>query len=234
MRILVVEDEQALRQQLGEALKSRHYVTDLAPDGEEGLYLAQEWQYDLAIIDLGLPGISGLDLIRELRQLGSQLPVLILTARSDWQNKVEGLEAGADDYLTKPFHIEELLARVNALLRRSAGQASPRFSFGEFAIDTAAKQVFLQQQPVDLTAYEYATLEYLIHQAGRVVSKTELTEHLYDQDFDRDSNVIEVFVTRLRKKLDPDGRLKPIATERGQGYRFVLVADRAADPSEVG
>ena len=225
MRILVVEDEQALRQQLADALKSNRYVTDLAPDGEEGLYLAQEWQYDLAIIDLGLPGISGLDLIRQLRQQGNSLPVLILTARSDWQNKVEGLEAGADDYLTKPFHIEELLARVNALLRRSVGQASPRFIYGPLEIDTTAKQVLLQQQPVELTAYEYSTLEYLIHQAGKVVSKTELTEHLYDQDFDRDSNVIEVFITRLRKKLDPDGSLKPIVTERGQGYRFVLQAD---------
>ncbi|MEH6822353.1 MAG: response regulator transcription factor [Motiliproteus sp.] len=231
MRILVVEDEQALRQQLGEMLKSRRYVADLAPDGEEGLYLAREWQYDLAIVDLGLPGLSGLELIRELRTLGQRLPILILTARSDWQDKVEGLEAGADDYLTKPFHTEELLARVNALLRRSVGQASPTFVFGPLQIDTTAKLVLRDEQPVDLTAYEYATLEYLMHQAGKVVSKTELTEHLYDQDFDRDSNVIEVFITRLRKKLDPDGSLKPIATERGRGYRFVLVSEAAVTPA---
>ncbi len=229
MRILVVEDEQALRQQLGEMLKSRRYVADLAPDGEEGLYLAREWQYDLAIVDLGLPGLSGLELIRELRTLGQRLPILILTARSDWQDKVEGLEAGADDYLTKPFHTEELLARVNALLRRSVGQASPTFVFGPLQIDTTAKLVLRDEQPVDLTAYEYATLEYLMHQAGKVISKTELTEHLYDQDFDRDSNVIEVFITRLRKKLDPDGSLKPIATERGRGYRFVLVSESGID-----
>jgi len=228
MRILVVEDEHTLRQQLGDALKSRRYVADLAPEGEEGLYLAQEWQYDLAIIDLGLPGLGGLELIRALRKLGQRLPILILTARSDWQDKVEGLEAGADDYLTKPFHMEELLARVNALLRRSVGQASPQFHFGALQIDTAAKQVLLNGQPIELTAYEYATLEYLIHQAGKVVSKTELTEHLYDQDFDRDSNVIEVFITRLRKKLDPDGCLKPIATERGRGYRFVLESETPA------
>tara|TARA_R110002167_G_scaffold23597_3_gene83755 strand:- start:157 stop:942 length:786 start_codon:yes stop_codon:yes gene_type:complete len=234
MRILVVEDERSLRQQLGDALKSRRYVADLAADGEEGLYLAQEWPYDLAIIDLGLPGISGLALIRELRSLDQRLPILILTARSDWQDKVEGLEAGADDYLTKPFHIEELLARVNALLRRSAGQASPKFLFGPLQIDTAAKQVQLEGKPVELTAYEYATLEYLIHQAGRVVSKTELTEHLYDQDFDRDSNVIEVFITRLRKKLDPDGSLKPIATDRGRGYRFALLPEPVADTSTSG
>ncbi len=228
MRILVVEDEQTLRQQLGDVLKSRRYAADLAPNGEEGLYLAQAWQYDLAIIDLGLPGLGGLELIRALRKLGQRLPILILTARSDWQDKVEGLEAGGDDYLTKPFHMEELLARINALLRRSAGQASPQFEFGPLQIDTAAKQVLLEGQPVELTAYEYATLEYLIYQAGRVVSKTELTEHLYDQDFDRDSNVIEVFITRLRKKLDPQGRLKPIATERGRGYRFVLESEASA------
>lgn len=225
MRVLVVEDEQALREQLGEALKARNYVVDLAPDGEEGLYLAQEWEFDLAIIDLGLPGMSGLELIRKIREQGSRLPILILTARSDWQEKVEGLEAGADDYLTKPFHTEELMARLNALLRRSAGQASPSVNYGPIRIDTAAKRVFLNDQPLELTAYEYNTLEYLTHQAGKVVSKTELTEHLYDQDFDRDSNVIEVFITRLRKKLDPSGELKPIATERGRGYRFVLSAD---------
>ncbi len=226
MRILLVEDETSLRKQLTSSLKSKHYVVDAAPDGEEGLYLANEWPYDLAIIDLGLPNLSGLELIRQLRNNNRAYPILILTARSDWQDKVEGLEAGADDYLTKPFHMEELVARINALLRRSAGHASPLLRFGPVTLDSGAKQVRLQDQPLELTAYEYATLEYLMHHAGKVVSKTELTEHIYDQDFDRDSNVIEVFITRLRKKLDPGGNLKPIATERGRGYRFVLSQDQ--------
>ncbi len=225
MRILVVEDEQALRQQLASSLKANQYVVDAAPDGEEGLYLATEWPYDLAIIDLGLPKMSGLQLICSLREKGVPFPILILTARGDWQDKVEGLEAGADDYLTKPFHMEELNARINALLRRSTGHAHPQLQFGSITLDTAAKQVTRDNNPLELTAYEYATLEYLIHHAGKVVSKTELTEHIYDQDFDRDSNVIEVFITRLRKKLDPEGTLKPIATERGRGYRFVLQQD---------
>lgn len=225
MRILVVEDEQALREQLASSLKANHYVVDAAPDGEEGLYLASECPYDLAVIDLGLPKMSGLELIRSLRDKAITFPILILTARGDWQDKVEGLEAGADDYLTKPFHMEELSARLNALLRRSAGHAHPQLKFGAITLDTVAKQVTLENSPLELTAYEYATLEYLIHHAGKVVSKTELTEHIYDQDFDRDSNVIEVFITRLRKKLDPEGSLKPITTERGRGYRFVLQRD---------
>ncbi|WP_207062699.1 response regulator transcription factor [Motiliproteus sp. SC1-56] len=224
MRILVVEDETALREQLNQALKRKHYVVEQAADGEEGLYLAREWPYDLAIVDLGLPKLSGIELIRRLRAEGVALPVLILTARGDWQDKVQGLEAGADDYLTKPFHMEELFARLNALLRRATGHASPQLAFGPVVLDTSAQQVTLNGAPLELTAYEYGTLEYLMHHAGKVVSKTELTEHLYDQDFDRDSNVIEVFITRLRKKLDPDGNLKPIATERGRGYRFVLKA----------
>ncbi len=225
MRVLVVEDEPQLREQLGSALRARQYATDLAADGEEGLYLATENPYDLAIVDLGLPKLGGIDLIRQLRQSAIRYPVLILTARGDWQDKVEGLEAGADDYLSKPFHQEELLARVSALLRRSSGHASPQISFGPLLLDCTAKQVRLNGQPLELTAYEYATFEYLALKSGKVVSKTELTEHLYDQDFDRDSNVIEVFITRLRRKLDPDGSLKPISTERGRGYRFVLSQD---------
>ena len=225
MRILVVEDEDSLREQLCSSLKKNQYVVDAAADGEEGLYLANEWPYDLAIVDLGLPKLSGLELIRRLRSGSVDYPILILTARGDWQDKVEGLEAGADDYLTKPFHMEELIARINALLRRSAGHASSQLAFGPIVLDSASKQIKLDNRLLELTAYEYATLEYLIHRAGKVVSKTELTEHIYDQDFDRDSNVIEVFITRLRKKLDPDGTLKPIATERGRGYRFVLQQD---------
>lgn len=222
MRVLVVEDELQLQQQLIDQLKAQRFVVDAAGDGEEGQYLADSWPYDLAIIDLGLPGMSGLELINHIRQNQQDFPVLILTARSNWQDKVEGLEAGADDYLTKPFHMEELLARVNALLRRAAGHANTILDFGPISLDTRSQQVRREGEVIELTAYEYATLEYLIHQAGKVISKTELTEHIYEQDFDRDSNVIEVFITRLRKKLDPDGTLKPISTERGRGYRFVL------------
>lgn len=222
MRVLLVEDEQSLQAQLQTELKKQGFVVDAAGDGEEGEYLADCWPYDLGIIDLGLPGMSGLSLIESIRKNNKDFPILILTARSDWQDKVEGLEAGADDYLTKPFHMEELMARVNALLRRAAGHANTIMQFGPISLDTRSKQVRLHDSPLELTAYEYATLEYLLHNAGKVVSKTELTEHIYEQDFDRDSNVIEVFITRLRKKIDPDGTLKPIATERGRGYRFVL------------
>lgn len=222
MRLLLVEDEDNLRQQLSEALKAQGYVVESAADGKEGLYLANEYPYDVAIIDLGLPEISGIELIKRLRSQGKSTPVLVLTARGHWQDKVEGLEAGADDYLVKPFHHEELNARLNALVRRSVGHASPRLNFDSLLIDTAAKTVHVKDELLELTGFEYNTLEYLALRAGQVVSKTELTEHLYDQDFDRDSNVIEVFVGRLRKKLDPDGQLKPISTVRGHGYRFAL------------
>jgi two-component system response regulator PhoP len=218
----VVEDEPLLRDQLANTLTKHHYVVDRAADGEEGRYLAEEFPFDLAIIDLGLPKLSGIDLISHIRNRGITFPILILTARGEWQDKVEGLEAGADDYLVKPFHFEELLARLNALLRRVSGHAKSQMEFGPILLDITSKRVSLHGQPLDLTAYEYNTLEYLVHQAGKPVSKTELTEHLYDQDFDRDSNVIEVFIGRLRKKLDPDGTLKPITTERGRGYRFAL------------
>ena len=222
MRLLIVEDEQTLREQLTSYLKSLGMSCDAAGDGEEGHFLATENPYDLAIIDLGLPKLDGVSLIKKIRSHDITYPILILTARGNWQDKVEGLEAGADDYLVKPFHNEELRARINALLRRSSGHASPVFEFGPISLDTAAKTVSLQGKVLELTSYEYNTFEYLAHHAGKVVSKTELTEHLYDQDFDRDSNVIEVFVGRLRKKLDPEGELKPIATIRGQGYRFTL------------
>lgn len=222
MRLLLVEDEAELRTQLSHYLIAQGYSVDSAADGKEGLYLGNEYTYDLAIIDIGLPQLNGIELIRQLRQHDKTFPVLILTARGGWQDKVQGLEAGADDYLVKPFHNEELRARLNALLRRAAGHASPRLDFGALCIDTAAKRVTYENTPIELTSYEYNTLEYLVHHAGQLVSKTELTEHLYDQDFDRDSNVIEVFIGRLRKKIDPDGKLKPIATVRGQGYRFTL------------
>ncbi len=217
MRILVVEDEQILQDQLVEKLKSAGYVVDPASDGEEGLYFGREYDYDAAVIDLGLPKLDGIDLITTLRREKRSFPVLVLTARGHWQDKVHGLEAGADDYLTKPFQMEELLARLNALMRRAAGHASPVLNEGELQLDTAKKEVRVEDALVELTAYEYKVLEYLMMNANRVVSKTELTEHLYDQDFDRDSNVIEVFVGRLRKKLEP---INPIRTVRGQGYRF--------------
>jgi len=217
MRLLIVEDEPSLRTQLADRLKAEGFVVDAAGDGEEGLYYGREYDYDAAIIDLGLPRLDGIELIDRLRKDDRQFPVLVLTARGRWQDKVAGLESGADDYLTKPFQMEELLARINALLRRAAGYASPVIGDGELALDTARKEVRVQDRPVELTAYEYRVLEYLMLNPSRVVSKSELTDHLYEQDFDRDSNVIEVFVGRLRKKLVP---LNPIRTVRGQGYRY--------------
>ncbi|HET6473593.1 MAG TPA: response regulator [Pseudomonadales bacterium] len=226
MRVLVIEDDAGLRSQLVDDLKGAGYVVDAAADGEEGVYFGREYDYDAAIVDLGLPKRDGIGVIKTLRGTGRRMPILILTARSHWQDKVAGLEAGADDYLTKPFHMEELRARLNALMRRAAGHASPVISAGPIALDTARKEVRVDAEPVELTAFEYRVLEYLVLNAARVVSKTELTDHLYEQDFDRDSNTIEVFIGRLRKKLDPDGALNPIRTVRGQGYRFSLESPR--------
>ncbi len=222
MRLLVVEDQRHLREQLERELARAGFAVDTAADGPRGLQLGRENPYDLAVIDLGLPGLGGAELIRTLRGEGERFPILILTARDDWQDKVAGLEAGADDYVTKPFHMEELKARLQALLRRSGGQASSLLDFGSLRIDTGSKRVLREEREIELTSYEYNTLEYLVHRRGEVISKTEFTEHLYHQDFDRDSNVIEVFIGRLRKKLDPDGELALIETVRGQGYRFVL------------
>jgi len=226
VRLLVVEDEPRLRDQLAQALRSVGYAVDPAADGEEGRCLAMVNPYDLAVVDLGLPKLEGLELIRRLRGEGRTMPILILTARDTWQEKVKGLEAGADDYLVKPFHMEELRARLNALQRRSGGYASPVLRFGPLEIDTGAKSVRLDGVDVSLTGFEYNTLEYLVHRAGEVISRTDFTEHLYHQDFDRDSNVIEVFIGRLRRKLDPQGALNPIETVRGHGYRFVLEPTR--------
>lgn len=222
MRLLIVEDDPDLNRQLAQALSAKQFAVDSAVDGREALYLGTENNYDLAIIDLGLPLLGGIDLIKALRKANRNYPILILTARGDWQDKVEGLEAGADDYVVKPFKIEEIFARINALLRRSAGNSQPVLQFGPLRIDTASKQVSLNQQPINLTSYEYNTLEYLVFRQGHTVSKAELTEHLYAQDYDRDSNVLEVFIGRLRKKLDPGGELQPITTVRGLGYRFAL------------
>ena len=223
-RILLVEDEAKLREQLVEILERHDYRVDQASDGMEGLYLAQKFAFDLAIVDLGLPRVPGLEIVKKIREEGREYPVLILTARSDWQDKVDGLAAGADDYLVKPFHVQELLARLEALIRRASGQLTPALTCGPIHIDMRGKRVSVAEQPVDLTAFEYNLLHYLMQRPGEVVSKTELTEHLYDQDFDRDSNVIEVFVGRLRKKLDPANDIHPIETVRGQGYRFTLSA----------
>lgn len=222
MRLLLVEDEAPLREQLMQQLQRNGYAVDAAADGREALYLIDEFDYDLAIIDLGLPLIDGLSVIRTARERQKRFPILVLTARGRWQDKVEGLEAGGDDYVVKPFQIEEILARLNALLRRSSGFTTPILRFAPLEIDTARQQVTVANNVIELTAFEYKALLYLVHRHGQVVSKTELTEHLYDQDFDRDSNVIEVFIGRLRKKLDPDHSLNPISTVRGRGYRFEL------------
>jgi two-component system response regulator PhoP len=227
MRVLIVEDEPAIRDALQTQLTEAGHVTDLAADGEEGLFAGSEYPIDVAIIDLGLPKIPGLDLIRRLRKLGKTFPILILTARDRWQDKVEGLDAGADDYVAKPFHVEEVLARLQALLRRSGGWATATLSCGPIDLDTRAQTVSVSGRPVELTTFEYRILEHLMLKAGEVISKTDLTEHLYEQDFERDSNVIEVFMGRLRRKLDPDDTLKPIETLRGRGYRLVLPRNRS-------
>jgi two-component system, OmpR family, response regulator PhoP len=222
MRLLLIEDDDTLRESLGRQLVEQGFALEQAADGREGLYYALEYPVDLAIVDLGLPEISGLELIRELRDKGKTYPVLVLTARDRWQDKVDGLSAGADDYVVKPFHFEEVLARVNALLRRSGGWASPLLSAGPVTLDTARQELTVDDRPVELTSFEYRIIEHLMMRAGEVISKSELTDRLYDQDFERDSNVIEVFIGRLRKKIDPDNRIKPIETLRGRGYRFAL------------
>jgi len=230
MRVLVVEDEQALREQLIERLRADGYAVDAAADGREGAWCGSEFPIDAAIVDLGLPQLSGIDLIRGWREMGRRFPVLILTARGQWQDKVEGLESGGDDYLVKPFHMEELLARLRALIRRSRGWADPVLRRGSLALDTSAQSVTVDGAPVALTGFEYRILEYLMLNAERVVSKNELSEHVYDEDLERDSNVIEVLVGRLRRKLDPEARLQPIETLRGRGYRFALEAESPEAP----
>jgi len=224
-RLLLIEDEAELRDQLLEILNRHGYTVDSCSDGMEGLYVAQKYQYDIAVIDLGLPKVPGIEIIEKIREEGKEYPVLILTARSDWQDKVDGLAAGADDYLVKPFHVQELLARLEAMLRRASGKFKPAIECGPIYMDTKGKRVQVDGKAVDLTAFEFNLLEFLMLRPGEVVSKSELTEHLYDQDFDRDSNVIEVFVGRLRKKLDPENSLKPIETVRGLGYRFSLPSE---------
>ena len=222
MRVLVIEDEQALRDSLKHDLTAAGHAVDVAADGEEGLFAALEYPIDVAIVDLGLPKIAGLEVIRRLRAAGKSYAVLVLTARDRWQDKVEGLGAGADDYLAKPFHFPELQARLGALLRRAGGWTTPLLQCGPVTLDTRAQIVTVGGAPVELTSFEYRLLEHLMLHAGEVISKTELTEKLYQQDFERDSNVIEVLIARLRRKLDPHEELKPIETLRGRGYRLTL------------
>lgn len=217
MRILIVEDDPHLSQQITQALATQNYVTDVAMDGEQAHYLIAVESFDAVILDLGLPKIDGLSLLKQWRAQGIQLPVLILTARDSWHEKVSGMDAGADDYVTKPFHIQELLARVRALLRRSAGHASAILQCGQLQLDTRQAQFSLDYHPLTLTGHEYKVLAYLMHRLGQVVSRTELTEHIYAQDQDRDSNTIDVFIGRLRKKIPADY----IRTVRGMGYQLI-------------
>lgn len=225
MRLLIVEDDAALRKSLASNLREQGYTVDEAGDANEGEYFADEFAVTLAIIDLGLPDRSGTELIEKLRGDGKEFPILILTARDHWEDKVQSLNAGADDYVVKPFNLDELCARINALLRRSAGQARAIIVRGPVALDTLAKQVKVDDRVVELTAYEYRVLEMLMMRPGQVITKAELTDQLYDQDFERDSNVLEVLITRLRKKLDPDRSLNLIETLRGRGYRIADSGD---------
>jgi len=220
MRVLIVEDDARLLTQLDNLMQKQGYSVDLADDGKKAQFLFEEYPYDAAIVDVGLPEIDGFELLKHIRHKRIDCPVLLLTARDRWQEKVEGLDAGADDYLTKPFQEEELLARVNALIRRSSGQSSPKIEIGPITLDSVSQEVVVDDEVLDLTAYEYKVIEYLMMNPKKIISKTELTEHIYDQDFDLDSNVIEVFVGRLRKKLDPENSFKPIETLRGRGYRI--------------
>jgi two-component system, OmpR family, response regulator len=214
MRLLVIEDDPDLNRQLTTALTDAGYVVDTVSDGEEGHYLGDTEPYDAVILDLGLPVMDGVTVLEKWRRSGRKMPVLILTARDRWSDKVAGFDAGADDYVSKPFHMEEVLARVRALLRRSAGHATSEISCGPLMLDTKSARVTVDGKAVKLTSLEFRLLAYLMHHKGRVVSRTELVEHLYDQDFDRDSNTIEVFVGRLRKKLEVD----VLKTIRGLGY----------------
>ena len=217
MRVLVVEDDTNLNRQIKEALTDAGYAVDVAFDGEEGHFLGDTEPYDAVVLDIGLPQMDGLSVLEEWRRAGKSMPVLLLTARDRWSDKVQGIDAGADDYVAKPFHMEEILARIRALVRRAAGHASNEITAGTVRLDVKAGKVTVDGQSIKLTSHELRLLSYLMHHKGKVVSRTELTEHLYDQDFDRDSNTIEVFVGRLRKKLPEEC----IQTVRGLGYQIL-------------
>ena len=218
MRLLLVEDDPNLLNQIKNALDEAGYSVDTANDGEEGHFLGDTEPYDAVILDLGLPKIDGLTVLEKWRNSKKSFPVLILTARDGWSEKVSGFDAGADDYVTKPFQMEELLARLRALIRRSAGHSTSDIEFGSIKLDTKSNRVFVNGTKIKLTSHEYKIIEYFLHHQDKVISRTELIEHIYDQDFDRDSNTIEVFIGRLRKKLG----INPIRTERGYGYRLSL------------
>jgi len=222
MRLLLIEDDAALRLGLARQLEADGYRVDQAAEGEDGLFQAREYPVDLAIVDLGLPKLNGLTVVQRLRADGRTMPILILTARGSWQDKVVGLEAGADDYLVKPFEYPELVARIKALLRRALKATSDVLTLGSIAVDFSAQSARLNGEVMDLTAFEYRLLEYLVRERMRVVSKQELSDYLYPHNEDRDSNVLEVLIGRLRRKLDPDGTSAPIETLRGRGYRFTL------------
>ena len=222
MRLLLVEDDPNLSRSLAAQLEQAGYSVEKSTDGREGLYYAREYPVDLAIVDLGLPSMSGVELIKQLRADGKEYPILVLTARDRWQDKVEVLKLGADDYVVKPFNVEELLARVDALLRRAGGWAQSELVCGPIVLDTRTQEVKVNDAKLELTSFEYKLLEYLMLHAGEVLSKTQITEALYSEDFERDSNVIEVFIGRLRRKLDPDNSYKPIETLRGRGYRLAV------------
>jgi two-component system response regulator PhoP len=230
MRLLLVEDDPNLSRSLASQLEKAGYSVEKSTDGREGLYYAREYPVDLAIVDLGLPSMSGVELIKQLRADGKEYPILVLTARDRWQDKVEVLKLGADDYVVKPFNVEELLARVDALLRRAGGWAQSELVCGPIVLDTRTQEVKVNAATLELTSFEYKLLEYLMLHAGEVLSKTQITEALYSEDFERDSNVIEVFIGRLRRKLDPDNSYKPIETLRGRGYR--LAAARGAPDAD--
>jgi two-component system response regulator PhoP len=230
VRLLLVEDDPNLSRSLAAQLEQAGYSVEKSTDGREGLYYAREYPVDLAIVDLGLPSMSGVELIKQLRADGKDYPILVLTARDRWQDKVEALKLGADDYVVKPFNVEELLARVDALLRRAGGWAQSELVCGPITLDTRSQEVKVSGAKLELTSFEYKLLEYLMLHAGEVLSKTQITEALYSEDFERDSNVIEVFIGRLRRKLDPDNSYKPIETLRGRGYR--LAAARGAPDAD--
>ncbi|MCB0272586.1 MAG: response regulator transcription factor [Bdellovibrionales bacterium] len=228
MRILMIEDDKIILEQVSDFLRKQQFAVDQAMNAEDGLHILSEYPIDIAIIDLGLPDQSGLEVIRNIRKLGNKIPILILTARNRWQEKVEGLEAGADDYMVKPFEMEEVVARLRALLRRTGRWASSVLSCGPITLEPSTHVVKNAGQEVALTSFEFKVLEYLMLHAGDVISKTTLSEHIYEEDMERDSNVMEVFIRRLRQKLDPEDSLQPIETVRGKGYRFTLPRNETA------